>query len=128
MSAYFAPLRDMQFVLRELVGLEVWPGCRGWKKTHRIWSTPYWKKQPKLACEVLAPLNKQGDTQGCKLKDHAVTTPDGLKQAYGNSSTAAGPCWPAILTMADKDCQRWWLLRWRRCGTPPTWALRCARC
>ena len=82
MSAYFAPLRDMQFVLRELVGLDEMARLPGCEEVTPDLVDAILEEAAKLACEVLAPLNKQGDTQGCKLKDHAVTTPDGFKQAY----------------------------------------------
>lgn len=36
----------------------------------------------KLARDVLAPLNWVGDQSGCVLKDGAVTTPPGFKDAY----------------------------------------------
>ena len=36
----------------------------------------------KLASEVLAPLNRKGDTQGAVLRDGAVKTADGFKEAY----------------------------------------------
>jgi Acyl-CoA dehydrogenases len=37
----------------------------------------------RLASEVLAPLNKDGDVQGSKLVDGVVRTPNGWKEAYG---------------------------------------------
>ena len=75
-------LRDMQFVLRELVGLDEMARLPGCEEVTPDLVDAILEEAAKLACEVLAPLNKQGDTQGCKLKDHAVTTPDGFKQAY----------------------------------------------
>lgn len=36
----------------------------------------------KLARDVLAPLNQVGDNEGCVLKDGAVSTPKGFKEAY----------------------------------------------
>jgi len=36
----------------------------------------------KFASNVLAPINAQGDTQGCRWNDGVVTTADGFKQAY----------------------------------------------
>ena len=36
----------------------------------------------KLASEVLAPINHSGDQEGCILKDGAVTTAKGFKEAY----------------------------------------------
>ena len=36
----------------------------------------------KLASDVLAPINHSGDMQGAVLKDGAVKTADGFKDAY----------------------------------------------
>ncbi|HZT54610.1 MAG TPA: acyl-CoA dehydrogenase, partial [Burkholderiaceae bacterium] len=36
----------------------------------------------KFASQVLAPMNREGDTVGCKWRDGEVTTPPGNKQAY----------------------------------------------
>ena len=83
MSAYFAPLRDMQFVLHELIGLEEIARLPGCEEVTGDLVDAILDEAGKLARDVLAPLNKQGDVQGCTLKDHVVTTPDGFKRAYG---------------------------------------------
>jgi alkylation response protein AidB-like acyl-CoA dehydrogenase len=83
MSAYFAPLRDMQFVLHELIDLEEIARLRGCEEVTGDLVDAVLEEAGKLARDVLAPLNKQGDVQGCTLKDHVVTTPDGFKRAYG---------------------------------------------
>jgi alkylation response protein AidB-like acyl-CoA dehydrogenase len=36
----------------------------------------------KLAENVIAPLNRSGDEQGCRLENGKVTTPKGFKEAY----------------------------------------------
>jgi 3-(methylthio)propanoyl-CoA dehydrogenase len=83
MSTYFAPLRDMQFVLHELIGLEEIARLPGCEEVTRDLVDAILDEAGKLARDVLAPLNKQGDVQGCTLKNHVVTTPDGFKRAYG---------------------------------------------
>ena len=47
----------------------------------------------KFTREVLAPLNRVGDTQGCTWTPEGVTTPDGWKEAY-NAFREAG--WSGI--------------------------------
>jgi 3-(methylthio)propanoyl-CoA dehydrogenase len=83
MSAYSAPLRDMQFVLHELIGLEEIARLPGCEEVTGDLVDAILDEAGKLARDVLAPLNKQGDVQGCTLKNHVVTTPDGFKRAYG---------------------------------------------
>jgi hypothetical protein len=45
MSEYIAPIRDMQFVLKELAGLDRWRNCLVAKKRPRIWSMRFSKKR-----------------------------------------------------------------------------------
>jgi len=79
---YNAPLRDMRFVLTELVGLDrvaALPGCdaMGPELVDAVLD-----EAAKFASEVLAPINQSGDRQGARWHDGAVTTPDGFADAY----------------------------------------------
>lgn len=100
MPDYKAPLRDMQFVLNEVLDLESHyqslPGCED--------ATPdmvaaIMEEGAKFAERVLSPLNQVGDQQGCQFNDGEVTTPDGFKDAYqqfvegGWPSLAHSPEW-----------------------------------
>lgn len=82
MADYIAPLRDMQFVINELAGLDVvtrLPGC-GEVTSDLVGSVL--DAAGKFATEVLAPLNTVGDRTGAKLNGDTVTTPPGFKEAY----------------------------------------------
>ncbi|MGB0203523.1 MAG: acyl-CoA dehydrogenase C-terminal domain-containing protein [Neptuniibacter sp.] len=83
MPEYKAPLRDMDFVLNEVLNAEQHyqslPGCED--------ATPdmvsaIMEEGAKFAERVLSPLNQIGDQQGCQWSDGAVTTPEGFKEAY----------------------------------------------
>ncbi|MER2552556.1 MAG: acyl-CoA dehydrogenase [Thauera sp.] len=83
MYDYQPPLRDMQFILSELAGLDrigALPGCED--------ATPdliaaILEEAGRFAAGVLAPINRAGDEQGCRLLDDGrVSTPDGWQQAY----------------------------------------------
>jgi acyl-CoA dehydrogenase len=79
---YEAPLRDMRFVLEELIGLErvaALPGCDGASPdlVHAVL-----EEAARFARDVLAPLNAPGDRQGARWTDGAVATPDGFAAAY----------------------------------------------
>ena len=81
MSEYRAPLRDMQFVLRELADvatLATLPGC---EETLDVLDSVL-EEAAAFASGVLDPLNRVADTQGCTWRDGEVTTPDGFKSAY----------------------------------------------
>ena len=82
MSTYTAPLQDMQFVIKDLVGLAditAMPDCA--EVTDDLVDAVL-DEAGKFASEVLDPLNRGGDQQGAKLADAQVTSPAGFKDAY----------------------------------------------
>ncbi len=85
MPIYTPPLRDMQFVMHEL--LHVVDSLRQIPKYAELdvdTMNAVLEEGGKFASEVLFPLNISGDTEGCTLdqNSHQVTTPSGFKQAY----------------------------------------------
>ena len=42
-------------------------------------STPCWRRPPRSASEVLLPLNRSGDEEGCHFENGVVRTPEGLQ-------------------------------------------------
>jgi len=81
MSIYRAPLRDMQFVLRELAGVEEIAKLPGYEDTTDVLDAIL-DEASTFASEVLDPLNQSGDKEGCTWNDGVVTTPKGFKEAY----------------------------------------------
>lgn len=82
MSDYHPPLKDMRFILDHVVGLESLPEHPDLGKLDADMIDSVLEPAAKLASEVLAPLNWTGDQEGCTLKDGAVTTASGFKEAY----------------------------------------------
>jgi alkylation response protein AidB-like acyl-CoA dehydrogenase len=82
MSAYRAPLKDMQFVLKELAGLAEVAKLPGYEEATPDTVDAILEEAGKFAAGVLDPLNRSGDEEGSQWKDGAVTTPKGFKQAY----------------------------------------------
>ncbi len=82
MAEYVAPLKDMQFVLKHVVGLEQVNQLPGWEDVTDDVVDAILEEAGKLASEVLSPLNGSGDRTGSKWKDGVVTTPPGFKEAY----------------------------------------------
>ncbi|MDO9420749.1 MAG: acyl-CoA dehydrogenase C-terminal domain-containing protein [Herminiimonas sp.] len=96
MGQYVAPLRDMQFVLHEL--LHVADELKQLPKHVDIDAdiiNQVLEEGGKFTSEVLFPLNHSGDREGCKLDTttHEVTPPKGFKAAY-EQYVAAG--WPSL--------------------------------
>ncbi len=85
MPTYTPPLRDMRFVMHELL-----------QATDELKRLPahadididtinaVLEEAGKFAAEVVAPLNQSGDEEGCTLDtaSHAVRAPRGFKEAY----------------------------------------------
>ncbi len=79
---YAAPLRDMRFVMEELCGLEEIAALPGLEEVTPDLVSAVLEEAAKVAGEVLAPINKQGDVEGARLVDGRVVTAEGWKQAY----------------------------------------------
>jgi acyl-CoA dehydrogenase len=82
MSQYTAPIRDMQFVLHELAGLEQVGKLPGFEEATPDLVDAVLEEAAKFAGEVLAPLNQSGDEEGSRWHKDGVTTPKGFKEAY----------------------------------------------
>ena len=82
MPQYRAPLRDQKFVLNELLDVQQYTHLDGFAEATPDIIDAILEEGAKLCENVLSPLNKVGDVQGCTLKDGVVTTPEGFKDAY----------------------------------------------
>ena len=85
MPSYTPPLRDMQFVMHEL--LHVIDDFKQIPKHAEVdvdTINAVLEEGGKFAAEVLQPINASGDAEGCELDTatHAVATPQGFKEAY----------------------------------------------
>ncbi len=81
MAAYTPPLRDLDFILHEVLNVQQTP-VPGYDELDREFTGAILEEAGKIARDVLAPLNRVGDTQGCHLEDGTVRTPEGFKAAY----------------------------------------------
>jgi alkylation response protein AidB-like acyl-CoA dehydrogenase len=82
MHGYRAPLRDMRFVLHELLGVERLAGLPGYADATPETVDAVLEEAARLAEEVLAPLNRAGDEEGCLYENGVVRTPRGFRKAY----------------------------------------------
>ncbi|MEQ9334438.1 acyl-CoA dehydrogenase [Thalassobaculum sp.] len=82
MGAYAAPLRDMRFVIEDVVGLDRVAGLPGLEGTDGGLIEQILAEASKLAGGVIGPLNEIGDRQGARLENGVVRTPDGFADAY----------------------------------------------
>ncbi len=83
MPLYTPPVRDTQFVLNEVLGLEKLTNLPGFENATADMTDAVLSEGGKFVAEVLFPLNQSGDQQGCmRHEDGSVTTPDGFKSAF----------------------------------------------
>ena len=84
MPQYKAPLRDMQFVLHELLNAEdhyaKLPAFQ--ENVSRELVDQYLEAAADFCENELSPINQSGDREGCTWNDGVVTTPTGFKEAY----------------------------------------------
>lgn len=99
MPLYKAPLRDMQFVLHEMLNAEqVYQQLPKYESIfNRELIDQYLEAAADFCENEIAPINQNGDQEGCHLTDGVVTTPKGFKEAHqkyaelGFTSLSADP-------------------------------------
>ncbi|MGM0693373.1 MAG: acyl-CoA dehydrogenase [Pseudomonadota bacterium] len=113
MTPYAAPVRDVCFVLEEMLehGSLALPG---FEEASPDLVEAVLEEAARLAGEVWAPLNASGDRQGCRLHDGQVRVPDGFIEAYrayaeggwngiGVSETLGGQGLPEVVASAVQE-------------------------
>lgn len=87
--SYTAPLQDMLFVMNELADLTAVAQLPGYQDATPDTAAAVLDEYAKFVSEVVAPLNRVGDTQPPLYNNGTVTTPPGFKAAF-QQFTAAG--------------------------------------
>lgn len=82
MTTYQAPLRDIRFLTSDVLQIANQDNLPGFADATPDIVDAILEEASKIAQEVLHPLNQSGDAEGCSLKDGAVATPSGFKDAY----------------------------------------------
>ncbi|AOO81056.1 acyl-CoA dehydrogenase family protein [Bosea vaviloviae] len=114
--SYRAPVEDIIATLRHVAGLDgliaegLAPELEGGLTEAVL------EEAAKFAADVIAPLNRVGDTHGSTLKDGVVTTPPGWKEAYKAWAEAGWNALPgpevyggqALPTLLQSACTEMW--------------------
>jgi alkylation response protein AidB-like acyl-CoA dehydrogenase len=82
MKFFKAPQKEALFVMNELLGFEKHYADLGFTDATPDMVEAIFSEAAKFAENVLAPINANGDEEGCKWEDGVVTTPAGFKEAY----------------------------------------------
>src|SRR5215469_6634138 len=91
---YQPPVREHLFLLREVLQIEQLANLPGFSDAPMDLIEQVLDEAAKFCREVLAPLDRVGDKEGCVWRpDGSVTTPPGFKEAY-RALVEGG--WPAL--------------------------------
>src|SRR3954470_15458661 len=83
MPSYKAPLEDVSFLLNDVFQIDRYNNLPGFSDASPDVREAILAEAAKLSEEVLQPLNRIGDLEGCTRHDDGrVTTPKGFKAAY----------------------------------------------
>jgi alkylation response protein AidB-like acyl-CoA dehydrogenase len=83
MPSYKAPLEDVSFLLNDVFQIDRYNNLPGFSDASADVREAILAEAAKLSEEVLQPLNRIGDLEGCTRHDDGrVTTPKGFKAAY----------------------------------------------
>jgi 3-(methylthio)propanoyl-CoA dehydrogenase len=109
MTTYTAPIKDMQFALRELAGLDEVSKMPGYEEVSPDLVDSVLEGAATFAGEVWGPLNQSGDAEGLKWSDGAVATPKGFIEAYRQFVESG---WNGLRfdpRLAARGCPSWWI-------------------
>ncbi len=94
MSDYKVPMRDIQFVMNELLNFDTHYEQLGMGEDASPDIVAAILEEAAKFCEnVIGPLNSVGDEEGCTWNDGEVVTPKGFKEAYTQFVEAG---WPSM--------------------------------
>jgi alkylation response protein AidB-like acyl-CoA dehydrogenase len=103
---YQAPLREVRFVLHEL--FDVSGHCEQLGiDLDRDTLDGILEEAARFAGEVIAPLNRNSDEQGCQLSGGDVRTPDGFKEAYGQYVDNGWASMTGPMEFGGRVCRKW---------------------
>lgn len=83
MPTYRAPVKDMNFILNDVLNISQYSDLPGYEDASPDLIAAILEEGGKFCENELAPLNLSGDREGCtRHEDGSVTTPKGFKEAY----------------------------------------------
>lgn len=82
MADYKAPVRDIHFVREQVLDYSEHYQKLGLDEVNAELCDAILGEAAKFVEQVIAPLNRSGDEEGCQWSEEGVTTPPGFKEAY----------------------------------------------
>ncbi|VAV88835.1 3-methylmercaptopropionyl-CoA dehydrogenase (DmdC) [hydrothermal vent metagenome] len=103
MPTYSAPVRDMKFLLNEVLDISQYGHLPRFEEAPQDLADAILEEAAKFAEGVLQPLNMVGDIEGCtRNEDGSVTTPPGFKDAFDQFVENG---WPLLGAAPEYDGQ-----------------------
>jgi alkylation response protein AidB-like acyl-CoA dehydrogenase len=99
MPDYKAPVRDIQFVINEVLESEkLYQTLPGFEEATEDLMNAIIEEGARFSENVISPLNRSGDEEGCHWSEEGVKTPAGFKEAYQQYVDNG---WPALSAQAE---------------------------
>ena len=95
---YRAPLRELRFVIDELLGAAQLAACRDFAEYSDELAASVLEEGARFAQDVLDPLNQPGDKEGARWTEQGVVAAPGFRDAY-QQFVAGG--WPQLGAPAE---------------------------
>ena len=95
---YRAPVKDIRFVLDELIGTQALQACPEFADYSSETADAVLGEAARFAETVLEPLCKSGDREGAQWTASGVTMPAGYKAAYEQFCDSG---WPALQSRSE---------------------------
>ena len=107
MAGYTAPLTtSLSCSARSSTSTPSWRGCPATRRSTPTSPSAFSRKAGKFASEVLEPLNRPGDEEGCRLADGRVRRPRASPTPTAPSPRRAGAAFPAIRSIGGQGLPR----------------------
>ena len=119
MPTYTPPLKDLDFVLHEVLNVHE-SATPGYSDLDRDFTGAILDEAGKIARDVLMPLNAIGDKEGCTLKMASFAPLPASKKPLTLSARAAGQVLAQTPNTAAKACLMFWAWRSAKCTSPRT--------
>ena len=101
--SYTAPLKDMQFVMEHLAGLDKVAALPGLEDFGADTAQAVLQESARFCQDVVAPLNWEGDKAPSSWKDGVVTTTPGFKEAFRQFAEGG---WQGVSKLHQRFCRR----------------------
>ena len=110
MPTYIAPIKELRFILNELLAITDCKGIPGYGDVSDDLVDAILEGGAKITEEIWQPLNQVGDEEGCRFENGVVRTPTGFKEAFeafyegGWNAISSSPDWVSMLPRGPRPC------------------------